>query len=380
MSQSFRVGEIHSLTIDSLSYGAGSGVGRLHGYVIFVPFTAPGDFVRVQLTRVKKSYAEAELVELVQASSQRLEPPCPYFAKCGGCDWQHVNYQTQLEEKQKIITRQFQTLLGTNGQIHTIVPSPRPYHYRNRIQVHKNRGALGFLKRGSHDLVPVDQCKIAEPEISAFFPNLLKSPQFVRAGKYELLKNQNNQVVCQPAGDDKNEMGFSQVNSGVNELMVAKVLEILPNDTKFVFDLYAGNGNFSFPIAQKFLMAQVISVELNEKAHESAYSQARDLNLNRVTPLKKSVEGFLRTYKSEPPDVILLDPPRAGLKDAAAKALLSLRPKTVIYISCDPMTLQRDLRIFKTSWNMELSELFSFDMFPQTFHVELMAVLRPRVD
>ena len=378
-------GDRFELHIDRLSVG-GRGVGRKDGIVVFVDLVAPAEDVEVEVTSVKKNLIEAKLVKVVEPSHHRIEPPCVHFKEgCGGCSWQHVAYDEQLRTKRELVAGALRKFSGFKDfQVETTVASPLTFRYRNRIQVHidhaEGRDRVGFHARGTHRIVDIKDCLIAEEPLVEKLEEIRMGK--IEGGRIQIYRNQENKILVE-AASEQSSLAFSQVNSSQNAQLIQAVLHeakkssLAEGTLETVLDLYSGSGNFTFPLAKEFPTAEIVGVELNSAAvqagNEIAKKSGRKIQFHRA-----KVEEFLKQWK--PPRgryLILVDPPRTGCDPAALKILKDLKPTRLIYISCHPVTLARDLKSFSdASWTLEFAQ--PFDMFPQTDHVETLVVLEPR--
>lgn len=389
----FKKGDRFDLHIDRLSVG-GRGVGRKDGIVVFVDLVAPADDVEVEVTEIKKNLIEARLVRVIEPSCHRIEPPCIHFKEgCGGCSWQHVGYDQQLSVKRDLVSESLRKFSGFKDfEVSETVASPLVFRYRNRIQVHvedqgpaqkRNERKVGFHARGSHRIIDVKDCLITEEALVKKFDEI-RGMSF--AGKFlskdknsriQIYRNQQNEVLVEEASE-QSSLAFSQVNSSQNTQLIQAVLEqtdgiSLPS---VVLDLYSGSGNFTFPIAAKFPNASIVGVELNAAAVQRGNELAK-LQSSKVRFDSAKVEDFLAKWKApKEPYLILIDPPRTGCDPKALDILKDLKPTRLIYISCHPVTLARDLKFFSSkNWKMKFVQ--PFDMFPQTDHVETLVTLEP---
>ena len=372
----FLLGEEIELSIDSLAVG-GSGVGRYQGFVVFVPLTCPGDQVKVRLSLIKKNFAEADLLQVIHSSSKRVEAPCSVFSDCGGCSWQHISYEEQLQQKQLIVEQTFKKKKFRQDDFHLrkTVPSPKPFRYRNRIQLKvDSEGHGGFYARKSHRIIDIDDCLIAEEKICQKLPDLKRKNHSLKEEQHreiEIYLSQKGEV----ATGDTSEMGFSQVNQSVNEILIKDVLTYLKKYGKkeqTVYDLYCGHGNFSFPIFEQF--KEVVGVELSLASVESARQKVRDQGLSSLHVIHQDVGKFLRNCTGLQGPV-LLDPPRVGCQKEVIQSLKELHPPVILYVSCNPQTLVRDLELLGIGSQYRIEEICPYDMFPQTDHVEILTVL-----
>lgn len=354
------------VSVEKLSLG-GSGIARHEGLVIFIPFSAPGDRLLIKITSQKKSFAEAEIVEILNPSKQRRTPPCPVYGRCGGCNWQHIQYSQQLHEKQTIVEELFLKFLHKNIPILPIIPSPQEWNYRNRIQIKHQNGKVGFYAKKSHTLVEIQNCLIAEPTINEKLMLAAQSPL-------------SNQRLDSAADDTDNNFAFSQVNTLQNANLVSTVLQWSENLVfDEIYDLYSGGGNFSFPLLEKNPKSKIIAVELEQESVARAQKIISDKNLSpkRIQYILGDVEFFLKRCLFAKGSLVLLDPPRGGCSEGVMRNLAKQPFQKLLYISCNPSTLVRDLqRLNEYSDNrMRITRVQPFDMFPQTDHVEVLVEL-----
>ncbi|MEI6871185.1 MAG: hypothetical protein WCL08_02785 [Verrucomicrobiota bacterium] len=346
------------LHIESVAYG-GAGVGRSEGMVFFVPFTFPGEQVRVEVVRRQKRFCEARLLSIEVASPLRLAPRCKYFEKCGGCSYQHVPYALQLEWK----ADQVRELLQRVGRIerppvqHT-VPSPSQWAYRNRIRVHADGKRVGFYPKFGRDLVDIAACPIACEAVNGALDTLRKT--YPTPGEYPLSARSDVRF-------------FEQTNDGAAAELLRVVDEAVGDNNAALVDAYSGAGFFGRRLAPRF--GQVIGIE----THEGAVAAAR----KRAGPKERYLCGDVATHlggvlEALPRDrtVVLLDPPAAGVAARVTDLLTALSVARVVYVSCDPATLARDLGALARG-GYRISTVTPLDMFPQTADVEVVAVLEP---
>jgi 23S rRNA (uracil1939-C5)-methyltransferase len=424
---------IDDLLIESLAYG-GSGIGHHDGKVVFVPLTAPGDRVRCRISRQKKRFVEAQVEHLLGPSDARISPACPVFGKCGGCQWQHLPYSEQCVWKERIFKDFLVRKLGVAPEsVLPIVPSPQQWGYRSRVQfkcVNTSNGfQVGFYRRSSHHVIPVPNCPIVHPAINhakdlicTWISNTKwakRVPQIdlavddqdrVRAVIHSLASNVDDFVdhLCQQAAGSGLAVfvqpdrkvaplhvcgplelivevdtpvlrlgygpgGFAQINLPQNRAMIREVVGALISDPPSrVLDLFCGMGNFSLPVAR--LAQELIGVEAYPQSIEMARLNARLNEVVNVDFIAREAFGAATLYGSDLPlDLVMLDPPRSGAYDVV-RELVTVRPAKIVYVSCDPPTLVRDLQILLTS-GYRLIWSRPFDLFPQTHHTESITLL-----
>ncbi|WP_413559127.1 class I SAM-dependent RNA methyltransferase [Bdellovibrio sp. HCB209] len=368
--------------IEKMAIG-GAGIARHDGLVIFVPLATPEDELLVEITTAKKNFAEARIVEVLKPGPARRTPDCPVALVCGGCNWQQITEDEQRKQKEALV---LETIKKFNPELNfdylPLQPSPRVFRYRNRIQPKFHNGRFGFFARNSHEIVEIDDCPITEEVLTKKFPEVRqwaadkKSRELLRL---EMYISENEEVRYGLITDEDDGIGFSQVNRFQNPHLLETTLN-WAGDTEFpqVFDLYAGAGNFTFPLMQKYKSAKVTAVELNPKLVERGRGQNKD---KRLSYFMSDVESYMRRATIQKQDLVVLDPPRAGASEYIMRALAAAEPQKIIYISCHPVSLARDLKWF-FAWAQKLGKKFrlervqTFEMFPQTDHVETIAELR----
>ncbi len=424
---------IGPLKIEALANG-GAGIGRDHGRVIFVPRTVPGDLVRCRLVKEKKRYAEAELVEVLQPAQERCQPPCPVADQCGGCQWQQLPYLEQLRWKERLFheTLQRQCQVDSSALL-PIVPSPETWGYRSRVQIKcfkaSERFVCGFFRPKSRYVVDVESCPVMAPELNELLATLRgaiapsrfadRIPQIDLAlgddGRRRavihylgsdgkglsallmsmvqsedvalLLQTGRKDSLLSVAGDpqltisvDSPEIllkyhagGFAQINLEQNRRLVSAVLRAADlSGGERVMDLYCGMGNFTLPLARR--AAAVCGVEDYAPSIAAARHNATANQLANVEFHASPAEGALERFGTAAPfDLLLIDPPRSGAF-GVAKELVRRPVKKILYVSCDPQTLARDLTLLVNN-GYRLVSSQPFDMFPHTYHVESLSLL-----
>ena len=359
------------VTIESLGNN-GDGIGRHEGKVVFVPFTLPGEMVRVKATTRKKSYLRALKLETLQSADERQTPPCPYFERCGGCEWQHVPYALQLETK----VEQLADVLVRIGQLNApdisaIVASDLPYHYRNRIQGTVRNGQFHYRQRGSNKLIAIEQCAIAEQAINR---RLAEGLTHLPEGRLEIATEGDETVISPMADEHASDIGFRQVNTQVSVTLSQMVDSIVQqHNTDIYIDLFCGRGSWSISMARRHTHSRIVGVDSSAFNIEMACETARVAGLHNVRFVHGRVENVIKSLQLDN-SVCIVDPPRAGLDEKVCIALCENPPELIIYISCHPASLARDLQKL-TAHRFTVSSITPFDMFPQTSHLECVCVL-----
>lgn len=376
--KSFKAGELLEVQIEKLSLG-GNGIARHSGLVIFIPFSAPGDSLKIEITEVKKNFAEGRILEILMPSSFRTKPPCPVFGTCGGCNWQHLQYSEQLNQKQLILEEQLKGLIDPR-LIEIIQPSPLEFRYRNRIQLKSKAGKVGFFKRGSHDIVDINDCPITLQEITAEIPKLRNNTDPNKLEKrLELQLDRQGKVHLSNEDSPFEGEGFSQINEAQNQNLIRELVNwCKPIQFSQFIDLYAGAGNFTFPIFEAFPKAKITAVELHPKSVQIGREKlkTRSLSPKQIEFYLSDVENFLKRSLIPKDSLVLLDPPRIGCSENVIKYLAQQPLQRMFYISCNPSALRRDilrLKSFNSRWQILRAK--PFDMFPQTDHIETLVEL-----
>lgn len=369
-----QVGDEVEVTIEKLSFG-GSGVARHNSLVIFVPFAAPGDSLKIKISTLKKNFAEADIVQILSAGPSRRKPPCPVAGLCGGCDWQQVEYSEQLFQKNLFLKDHFSRNAKLKDLTIPEISATKEFNYRNRIQLKAKNGKLGYFARNSHDLVDINSCPIADEKINAEIPKLKSSLKKDDSNlqKFELAFQTDGSVKIVNIGDEDRALGFSQVNQSQNLKLIDEALRIVSRlSPKSIFDLYCGKGNFSFPLIEKFPKVPFIGVDLGEAEIKEARIQAKNRSHNNARFYLSDVGAFLKRAEIEKDSLVILDPPRSGLAAEVCTALDFLTPQEIVYISCNPTSFSRDIERLT---RYQVKSILPVDMFPQTSHIELVAHL-----
>jgi len=379
------VADLETLTvqIEKLVYG-GDGLARAEGRVVLTPFVLPDEVVRIEAVPQKRDLLCGRVLEIIAPSPERIAPPCPYFGHCGGCQYQHAPYEYQLKQKSAILREVLRRTGKIDFEDEIEVIAGEPWGYRNRVQLHIEDGKIGYFEHGSHRLCAIDRCPIASPKLNEAIAKI--QAQLPKLGRFavtlELFTNETDlQVnvldrVPPQARAFFDTLGVSgaieyegfRVSKGsffqVNRLLVGALVDAATGDASgdHALDLYAGVGLFSVALAKHFRRVTAV---------EASRSGFRDLEHNapaNVQAVRQSAEEFLAATRAAP-DLILADPPRAGLGKQVVDELVRLRATRVHIVSCDPATLARDLAMLLKG-GYRVRKLALVDLFPQTFHME----------
>jgi 23S rRNA (uracil1939-C5)-methyltransferase len=398
--------------LDALAFG-GDAVGRDEGgRVVFVPGGAPGDTVRVRLVEKKRAWARGELVQLIEPGAVRVAPPCPLAARCGGCPWQHVTVEAQRAAKQEIVRR----ALGAAARVEPIVAAPAALGYRTRARMTARGGALGFQQRRSRRVVDVETCPALDPALDRALGRARRAlgGQLGEGGSLSGLVGPDGRVhLAVAAGEgaharrlhaeaarlvdgaivgvlvDEAAMGarelelgdglsgsadgFQQANRTQNEVLRRLVATAARAAGARVLELYAGDGNFTRDLVRAASGGVAVEGERRAAARLRQLVGGAPSWSVRTEPAARAVDRLARD--GEGFDVVVLDPPRAGAADVL-DGLVALAPARIVYVSCDPMTLARDLgRLGAAGFGDVRAQ--PIDMMPHTSHVEVVCTLEP---
>src|SRR3989475_8417733 len=426
------------LSIEKLVYG-GDGLAHTDGNTVFVPYVLPGEEVRAAAKSKKKKIIWAELLEVTSASTERGKPKCAHFQTCGGCHYQHVPAAEQIRLKREILRETLSRLGGIAWDGAIVEHAAEPFGYRNRAQWAVRSGmprALGYFLPESSVIVPIDECPVLSPCLTRAFAQLQDMTRagtvpagireieaFADSADEKLALNVAFEKFPKPAAElasdfrsalpqiesllllDQKKNRFELTGPGhltheaggykyrvshlsffqVNRFLIEDLLKTVTANAQvaLALDLYSGVGFFTLPLAKTFQKG--VSVDANLAATRDLYVNAEMVGVTIVSH-NEHAEEFLRKTEDKP-DFVLLDPPRAGLGAESAEKLAELGAKEIVYLSCDPSTLARDLAVLMSSprkpkeiigpsVRYEIAEMHLFDLFPQTFHIETLVRLR----
>jgi 23S rRNA (uracil1939-C5)-methyltransferase len=367
---------IVDLKIEDIAFG-GKGVGREQGKAVFVPYTIEGEIVSAEIVREKKQFAEAELVELKERSPDRVEPQCPYFGRCGGCAYQHMSYEHQLAIK----WRQVRDALQRIGKfkdvpMRPIIASPEQYGYRNRITVHAQEGLVGFFRRDSHRLIDIENCPISRDQVNRALSELRAQP-YLRDGHYTLRASTSTRI-------------FSQTNDAVANTLRDLIVDLVPPNQELLIDAYCGAGFFAKALLDKF--ERVIGIDWDKFAIAAARENASAKETYLAGDVEEQLQQVGAVHPNRPPSAgvanarlrsiaptcerttLIVDPPATGLSASVRNTIVDFMPTTLVYVSCNPPTLARDLRELQDKFVID--SVTPLDMFPQTAEIEVAVHLR----
>lgn len=366
------------LEVRDIAFG-GEGVGRHGDLVVFVPFVLVGETVEVEILELKKRFARGRLLNVLQASPDRVAPPCPHFSRCGGCQYQHMSYAAQLAAKHKQIVDLFQRVGGfAQTVISPVVPCPSPYGYRNRIMIRsqwnkpEQRLNIGFVRCDCGLVEDIEECLIAEPAVSARIREVRANPPPKGGLKVVLRLPPEDWEVPPDSFFQNNFILLPQLVEAVRELIQAA-------GSRHLVDAYCGVGFFGISLARH--VESFVGVEYDSMAVRAARRNAERHGVTNgefVAGPAETLLGDLVARFRAGGTTVLIDPPRKGCQPGSIELLRQTAPAQIIYVSCHPATLSRDLNALCRDGVYELVRVVPLDMFPQTQHVECVADLRWR--
>ena len=372
---SFNVGDRLEVEIADMAFG-GDGVGKVDGFVVFVPFVIVGELALVEITERKSDFARARLLQIITPSPDRVDPKCQYFGECGGCQYQHIDYEAQGRIKLEQVRNIFARVGGFAPEVvGKLIPCPAPYGYRNRIMIRRQwdkfqqKAIYGFLRAESRLVVDLERCEIAEEALNEQLQQVREDPP----------PRNMQKVVLRMMPDDweMHRDSFFQNNFSLLPKLVETVRSRLADaSTKYLVDAYCGIGFFSLSMAD--LVEGFVGIDIDKQCILPARKNlaAREIENGEFIQGKteEQMDTLLERFPAED-TTLILDPPRKGVHKEGLEMLAKANPHQVIYVSCHPATLARDLK-WLCEQGYELKSVTALDMFPQTQHVECVADLR----
>ena len=397
-----------NLEIVSLNH-TGEGIGRIDNKVIFIPKTIPGDIITVKDIKEYKNYSKGTLDKIITPSKDRITPKCPFYDKCGGCDLQQLTYPKQLDYKKEKVKNILSKYANINIDLNILL-SPKEFGYRNKITLQVNNGHLGLYQHNSNNLIEIDECLLVSSNINNLI-KIIKNKLDLSKLTNIMIREYNNDLMIQFIGSIDKELvikelsnyvkiiyindaliygdnnlevklgnykykvspySFFQVNYETATILYNKVIEYLGTNNNKVLDLYCGTASIGIYISK--YCKEILGIEINPSSVSDAKENIKLNNLNNIKVIEGDVGKLLQS--KEKYDAIVVDPPRSGLDKRTKETLLKIKSNKLIYVSCDPITLARDLNILKDIY--EIKEITLVDMFPNTYHIESIILLEKK--
>lgn len=391
MQNTVQTGEQYDVTINDVAFG-GDGVGRIEGLAVFVPFTAAGERVRIEITQTHARFARGRVVEVLEPSDCRVAPGCRWYGACAGCQYQHVEYAEQLRVKMRQIQALFQRIGKMDDiPLDPIVPAPQPYGYRTKIMLH-GPGQPAYVGTDKSQRVAIDTCPIAQPAINAALqqwrrehPPGLQTAEDLHfrldaEGQVWAYGSKDHMTAAQCMANQRFNVplhSFFQVNPDVADLMATQIMRaVSESGCTTLIDAYGGVGVFGLLCADR--VERICSIEADARAVRAGKQNAKRLGVDHIRFVTKRVEQGLHQVLAEletAKTICLLDPPRSGCDPEVIKMLCRQPVRRIVYISCAPDCLARDVKRL-VAGGYELVRVSPYDMFPQTAHIEAIAELR----
>lgn len=403
----------------------GNGVAKYNKFPVFIPYGLPGELVEVEITKLKKSFANGKIEKYITSSKDRVKPPCPYYYNCGGCDLMHQSYESSLEFKKKNIIELLYKFAKINSnyiKLNNVVKAEDNFYYRNKVTFHVEGDKIGFYKEETNKLVEIDECIIINPIFNItlnIIKNYLKDSNIktivMKYGEYtkelmlifETNKDLDSKLIDElktkikvlksiyVSNKNKHKLiygseyisekllgktfritpkSFFQVNTKQIEKLFSNVQKYISKDDINILDLYCGTGVISILVSGK--NKKVLGVDIVKEAIDAANINKEINKCNDIEFIASNVKDVLPVIKKTKKnlDVVIVDPPRSGIDKDSVGIVNELLPKKIIYISCNPVTLVRDLNILKE--NYDVIEMTPYDLFPMTHHVETLSLLQ----
>ena len=352
----------------------GRGMARINNKICFIPNTMIDEIVKVNITKEKKNFMEAEVVEYIKTNPNRKDNICPYYTTCGGCDILHLEYEEQLKYKYNKVVNIIKRYVNEDIKINNII-SDKQFNYRNKVTLQVEKNKVGFYSKKSNTITPIKECKLLDESLNNYIKTITNTSEKIvlRTNGKDVLDNYQDRII-KYIGDKKYEVSlesFFQVNDNVTYKLYEKVKEYVnSNNEDYVLDLYCGTGTIGIYLADN--SKEVLGIEINKQAIKDANRNKEINNLNNIKFIADDVAKVINKIEFKP-TIVVVDPPRAGLDEKTIKEVVKMNPKRLVYVSCDPMTFARDLNILKYYFNIK--EITPFDMFPNTYHVENVCLL-----
>lgn len=379
----------------------GRGIGKINNKIIFIKNALPGEIVDVKITKEKKNYTEGIITKYIKKSNKRIKPICPYYEKCGGCNLMHMTYENQLKYKQEKVENIIHKYTDPNLKIKNIIPCENIYNYRNKITFHI-KDKIGLYEDNSKNIVEIDKCLLADNKINNIYlelkenkinkdeiiirssyndsliyyknkendlknincNNIINNNKIIKGNNYIIEKLKNYKFII-------SQTSFFQVNTKQTIILYDKIKEVanLTQEDKLL-DLYCGTGTIGLYLSKD--CQEVLGIELNKDAIKDANKNKMLNNINNAKFIAGDAKEEIKKINYKP-TIIIVDPPRSGLHKDMIKDLIKFNAKKIIYVSCDPITLSRDLKELNSTYN--IVEIQPVDLFPNTYHVESICVL-----
>ena len=360
------------LKIDRLD-NFGRGIAHINNKIIFIENALPEEIVEIEIIKENTKYIEAKAKKIIKESIDRIEPSCQYYNKCGGCNLRHMSYEAENKYKQNKIENILKHIGGIELKINPIIIGPED-NYRNKVTLHKRKDKIGYYEKSTKNIVGIKSCKLLDNIINENIKSSINSDEIiirVSNDSKNIIINDNNTIIS-TIGNKKYEISqnsFFQVNKYLTKKLYDLVRNYIKKRYKTCLDLYCGTGTIGIYISD--LVNNVIGID-NKKSNINDALKNKELNhISNIEFICDKVENKIDNFKNI--ELVIVDPPRAGLDKKTIKSLKTISPELIIYVSCDPITLARDIKELKENFNIK--EVTPINMFPRTYHCESIVVL-----
>ena len=355
----------------------GRGISHINSKICFIENALPNEIVEIEITKEKSKYQEAKVINYIETSKDRIEVDCPYYNKCGGCNLRHLSYEKENEYKENKVKELLKHIGNIDIKINNIVYGEE-YNYRNKVTLHNSNNKIGYYEKNTRNIIPIDKCLLLDEKINNSIDKIKTNDKeiIIRTSNdsNEILFNEDKFIITN-IGNKKyylSKDSFFQINKFITKDLYDLVRKGIKKRYNNCLDLYCGIGSIGIYISD--LVNNVIGIDYNLSNIEDANKNKELNNIENISFICDKVENRIDSFKDI--DLIIVDPPRSGLDNKTKRYLKEINPETIIYVSCDPATLSRDLNDLIDYYNIK--EITPVNMFPRTYHVESVSVLSRR--
>ena len=351
----------------------GRGITYINDKICFVEDALPEELVEIEIINETSKYLEAKVINYIEESKDRIDPICPYYKSCGGCNLRHLDYLKENEYKENKVNEIIKRIGKINPKINNIIYD-NEFNYRNKVTLHSNNKEIGYYKKGTNEIINIDSCLLLDNKINESIKNITDTDKdiVIRTSNdsKEILINEGNIITS--VGDKRyflSKNSFFQVNKYLTKTLYDLVRKNIDKKYNNVLDLYCGTGTIGIYISD--LVNHIVGIDYNKSNIDDAFKNKEINNINNIEFICDKVENKIDSFKDI--DLIIVDPPRSGLDNKTKDYLKRINPERIIYVSCDPATLARDIHDLND--NYECLEITPINMFPRTYHCETISVL-----
>ncbi len=357
----------------------GRGIAHINNKICFVENALPNELVDIKIIKEKTKYCEAKVINYIETSKDRIEVDCPYYEKCGGCNLRHLKYEKENEFKQQKVEELLKHIGNINIKVNNIIYG-NEYNYRNKVTFHKSKNKKSNYEKNTRNIISIEKCLLLDNKINDLIGNIDDSSNeiVIRTSNdsKDIILNNNKQIITN-IGNKKyylSRNSFFQVNKYLTKDLFNLIRKSIMKKYNKCLDLYCGTGTIGIYISN--LVNNIIGIDYNESNISDANKNKKLNNINNISFICDKVENKINEFNDI--DLIIVDPPRAGLDNKTKEYLIKINPELIIYVSCDPVTLSRDLKDLSNSY--AIKEVTPVNMFPRTYHCESVTILEKRIN